>query len=235
MIDAEDEFSQIALMPGIWTLPDTPHLQAVYNINFSTPQTFTKDFGWDRLNYMLGPIGWPIFELDKEAYCYEGPLLEYRAVRRIPAYLQYYIEAIDPTGKWALIDPDTPINANENCIIDPVPPSLTHIDDDITWGEYGFYAPEVTGLEQCGVMDPEPPHLERAVRCWIMLNVGRAEGQLGDLPRMTGPRFTPTPTPTPTPSPTPPPYCSRYTTALDCGRDPNRCYWDKTKGVCVNR
>jgi hypothetical protein len=232
MIDAEDEFSEIALMPGIWTLPDTPHLQAVYNINFSTPQTFTKDFGWDRLNRMLGPIGWPVFELDEDTFCYEGPSGAYRAVRRIPAYLQYYIEAIDPTGKWALIDPDTPINANENCIIDPQPPSLTHIDDDITWGEFGFYAPEVAGLERCGAVDPQLPYIDRALRCWIMLNIGRAEGQLGDLPRMTGPRIiTPTPTPTPTPVP---PYCSRYTTDTECFRDKARCYYDYDKKACLD-
>lgn len=224
-IDAEESANEVVLMPGIWTLPNTPNLAAIHNVNFFTPETFTEDFAWDRLRRILGPGHWPVFEVEEETYCYEGPGPMYRAIRRIPAYLQYYIEAIDPTGKWALIDPDIPVNANENCIIDPTPPSLTHIDDDVTW--------RGAGLEQCGAVDPELPYIDRALRCWIMLDIGRAEGQLGDLPRMTGPRIiTPTPTPTPT---IPPSYCSRYTTPTDCGRDPNRCYWDKMKGVCVDK
>jgi hypothetical protein len=236
-IDADESANEVILMPGIWTLPNTSHLQAVHNVNFFTPQTLTEDFAWDRLRRIFGGFDWPIFTLDEDTYCYEGPGPAYRAIMRIPAYLQYYVEAIDLTGKWALIDPDTPINAKENCIIDPVPPSLTHIDDDVTWGGFGFYPPQILGLEQCGLIDPDPPYLERALRCWIMLDIGRAEGQIGELPHLTGPRIiTPTPTPTPTPVPS---SCSDYTTKDSCTRHQNDgCYWyqiNDTLGMCLKK
>jgi hypothetical protein len=226
-IIADDLTNQIALMPGLWTLPDTPHLDAVHNVNFFTPETFTRDFGWDRSNSLFSVPEWPIFELGGDDYCYEGPSFNFKAIRKLLLGDVFYIEALDPTGKWVLIDPDTLINPNPNCVINPDPPTLTHIDDEVTWG--------VTGLDQCGVVDPDPPSVLRSLRCWVRLARGRAEGELSALPRFTGPTITPTPTPTPTPVPPASSYCSMYKTQKDCARNPNRCYWEPKLNACLDR
>ncbi len=228
-IIADDSANQVALMPGIWTLPDTPHLTAVHNVNFFTPETFTRDFGWDRTNSLFAIPDWPFFELEKEDYCFVGPSFDFKAFRKLPLGNVFYLEALDPTGKWALIDPDTPINPNANCVIDPEPPSLTHIDDEVTWA---------TGLEQCGLIDPDPSTVLRSIRCWIRLDLGRAEGQLGDLPRLFVPLIL-TPTPTPTPPPPVSSGCGDYTTKDSCTRHANDgCYWlqinDKL-GYCLKK
>ncbi len=205
-IIADYASNQISLMPGLWTQPKTPHLEAVQNVNFFTPETFSRSFGWDRLNSLFAVPDWPIFELEAEEYCYVGPSFEHKPFRKLPLGSLFLLEALDVTGRWALIDPDTPINPNPNCVIDPDPPTLTHIDDEVTWG--------ATGLEQCGLIDPEPPSVRRSIRCWIRLDIGRAEGQLGDLPRLFVPLIlTPTPTPTPVP---PTDRCTVYNSERTC-------------------
>lgn len=171
-ITADTRVNSRVLMPGIWSRPRTVKPLAELDVVAVDATPLTDLFGWDRTISPVGILDRPTYEFSADDYCYFGPGMEYRALRRLSMGDFYTILAVDPSQKWVQIEPDKPLSPYLSCIADPDPPYI-QIDDEVTWGMSGnstgglsaiFKIDDEVTWGRIGVIDPDPPTLEHILR-----------------------------------------------------------------------
>ncbi len=171
-ITADSRTNSIPLMPGIWSRPRTLKTLAEMDVVATDTTPLTDLFGWDRTISPVGIIDRPTYEFTADDYCYYGPGMEYRALRRMSTGDTYAILAVDPRQQWVQIEPDKPLSPYLSCAVDLVPPFI-QIDDEVTWGMAGnstggqsaiFKIDDEVTWGRIGIIDPDPPTLQHISR-----------------------------------------------------------------------